>query len=163
MNKKEIKKHERFICDYLGIKLRLYKIDYKYLEGPKLKKDCTTRTIARLLNIPYQDVLKKQLELALEYEQVHANYYKITMDILSEYGYEMKRIKSKDRYISVGEFMATHKKGRYAISANRHIVAYINGTWYDDKYNFRCPDYFFVQKVGAIFYESKNKLDLNIK
>lgn len=163
MNKKELKKHERFICDYLGIKLRLYKIDYKYLEGPKCRRDCTTRTITRLLNIPYQDVLKKQLELALEYEQVHANYYKITIDILSEYGYEMKRIKSKDRYISVGEFMATHKKGRYAISANGHIVAYINGTWYDDKDNFRGPDYFLVQKVGAIFYESKNKFDLNIK
>lgn len=163
MNKKELKKHERFICDYLGIKLRLYKIDYKYLEGPKCRRDCTTRTIARLLNIPYQDVLKKQLELALEYEQVHANYYKITMDILSEYGYEMKRIKSKDRYISVGEFMATHKKGRYAISANKHIVAYINGIWYDDKDNFRCADYFLVQRVDAIFYESKNKLDLNIK
>ena len=86
------------------------------------------------------------------------------MDILSEYGYEMKRIKSKDRYISVGEFMATHKKGRYAISANRHIVAYINGTWYDDKDNFSSiPDYFLVQKVRAIFYETKNKLDLNFK
>lgn len=95
MNKKEIKKHERFICDYLGIKLRLYKIDYKYIEGPKCRRDCTTRTIARLLNIPYQDVLKKQLELALEYEQIHANYYKITTDILSEYGYEIKKFSLK--------------------------------------------------------------------
>lgn len=59
--------------------------------------------------------------------------------------------------------MSTHKKGRYDISADGHIVAYINGTWYDDKDNFRGPDYFLVQKVGAIFYESKNKFDLNIK
>lgn len=159
MNKKEIKKHTKFICTALGIKVQVYNIDYKCLEGSKMRNDCTTRTITRLLNIPYQEVLKKQLELAIKYEQVHANYYKIVADILSEHGYEMKRIPHKDRYISVGEFMATHKKGRYAISANGHIAAYINGVWYDDQNSLRQPDFFLVQIVRDIFYESKNKFD----
>lgn len=78
--------------------------------GPKCRRDCTTRTIARLLNIPYQDVLKKQLELALEYEQVHANYYKITADILSEYGYEMKKFNLKTDIFQLGNLWLRIKK-----------------------------------------------------
>lgn len=161
MNKKEIKKHERFICNALGIKLKEFKINYKYLKCAN-RQDCSTRTITRLINIPYQDVLRKQLELAVKYEQVHANYLKIAKEILFDYGYEMKRILLNERYISVGEFMATHKKGRYGIVAGNHMIAYINGIWYDNKSNLRRADNFLIEKIGVIFYESKNKLDLNI-
>ena len=92
--------------------------------------DCTTRTISRLLNIPYDDVLKLQFKIAYEYGILHPNYDDITKDILTSYGY--KRVLMVATHQSVAQFMYEHKEGRYAIAGAKHILTCINGVWYDD-------------------------------
>ena len=144
----KILKENRFIVDALGIKLRHNNFDYK-TKLPKRRMDCSTRTISRLLNIPYDDVLKLQFKIAYNYGMLHPNYDDITRDILTSYGY--KRISIAATHQSVAQFMYEHKEGRYAIAAAKHILAYINGTWYDDNQNLIAPDLYIVQKVAYVY------------
>ena len=92
---------------------------------PNKRMDCTTRTISRLLNIPYYDILKLQFKIAYEYGLLYPNYDDITKDILTSYVY--KRVLMVTTHQSVAQFMYEHKEGRYAIAAGKHILAYING------------------------------------
>lgn len=145
----KLKKEEKFIADMLGIKLRNYNIKYKQkIPGPR--KDCTTRALSRLLNIEYYDVLKMQLSEAYNIGTVHANYEKVTENILSNAGYITIKV---NRRQSVAQFMYEHKTGRYAIVAGGHIVAYINGTWYDDELNFNNVNAFLGCNIYKVYYK----------
>ena len=50
--------------------------------------DCTTRTISRLLNMSYDDVLKLQFKITYEYGLLYPNCDDTTKDILTSYGYK---------------------------------------------------------------------------
>ena len=144
----KILKENRFIVDALGIKLRHNNFDYK-TKLPKRRMDCSTRTISRLLNMSYDDVLKLQFKITYEYGILYPNYDNTTKDILTSYGY--KRIPMVTTHQSIAQFMYEHKEGRYAIAAGRHILAYINGVWYDDNQNLIAPDLYIVQKVAYVY------------
>ena len=116
---------------------------------PNKRMDCTTRTISRLLNIPYYDILKLQFKIAYEYGLLYPNYDDITKDILTSYGY--KRVLMVATHQSIAQFMYEHKEGRYAIAGAKHILAYINGVWYDDNQNLIAPDLYIVQKVAYAY------------
>ena len=111
--------------------------------------DCTTRTISRLLNIPYYDILKLQFKIAYEYGILYPNYDDTTKDILTSYGY--KRVLMVATHQSVAQFIYEHKEGKYAIAGAKHILAYINGVWYDDNQNLIALDLYIVQKVAYAY------------
>ena len=146
----KIKKDDRFICDMLGIKLRHNNIKYKYGKENK-RMDCTTRAISRVLNLPYDDVQKMQFELGLKYNYMPNYIPIIEMILINYYGYT--EIKAKRTY--VGKFMYEHKTGRYVISAAGHMIAYINGTWYDNDHCLKYPDEFLVKRINKVYYKEK--------
>jgi len=148
-------KHERFICDTLGIGLKIREIEYKDKDAIK-RQDCTTRAMSTVLDIPFIEVLKKQLSLAIEFEQTHSGYIKISEKILKEYGFNRMKI-SLSEHISVGEFMYKRKTGKYVIVAGGHMIAYMDGVWYDNEGCFSKADTFLVQYVAFAFTNQKIK------
>lgn len=150
------KEHERFICDTLGIKLCVREVEYSKVLKTERRQDCSTRTLSTILGISYQEALKKQLLLAVEYEMPYGNYIEITEEILKSNGFNRIKIGLID-HISVAEFMCTHKTGKYAIIAGGHMIAYIDGTWYDNEYNFDKVDLFLTKYVAFAFTNQKIK------
>ena len=132
----------------LEIKLEECNFDYRTNMRTMVRQDCTTRTISKLLNLPYKEVLKNQFELGLKYEVGRINWDVITDDILMAAGYKKRVLLDQ----CVGQFMYEHKTGKYAIKAGGHICAYIDGTWYDSAYDLECPDAFLLEKVRAVYY-----------
>ena len=141
------RKPDRFLLDILGIKIKKFNI--KYIDNGKTNPDvshrfdCTTRSLSRVLNIPYYDILKMQLERAIEYSIPRANYLKITEDILKEYGYSKIKVKKQ----TAAQFMYEHKEGRYVIFVESHAFAYINGTWYDNDHCFAGINNFLTARI----------------
>ena len=59
--KERQKEHERFICDTLGIKTKVK--EEKYSKELKVtRRDCTTRALSTVLNIPFNEVLSRFLK-----------------------------------------------------------------------------------------------------
>lgn len=86
----------------------------------------------------------------------HCEFQNVTNHILR--GYD--DITPKE-YMSVGEFMYTHKTGRYYISAARHAIAYIDGVWYDNSNCFSHPDTYLTTRIICVFdcTEIKKRVD----
>ena len=149
------KEHERFICDTLGIKTKVK--EEKYNKELKVaRRDCTTRAISTVLNVPFKEVLQKQLLIAVEYEMPLAGYIEISEKILKMNGFNKMKINLTD-HISVAEFMCKHKKGKFVIVAAGHMLAYIDGVWYDNKDNFHKIDLFLAQYVAFAYTNQKIK------
>lgn len=53
--------------------------------------------------------------------------------------------------------MCTHKTGKYVIIADGHMIAYIDGTWYDNEDNFNKVDLFLTKYVAFAFTNQKIK------
>lgn len=154
--KERQREHERFICNALGIKLCVREVEYTKVLKTERRLDCTTRTLSTILDISFKEALKKQLLLAVEYETPHGNYIEITEEILKSHGFNRIKIGVVD-HISVAEFMCTHKTGKYVIIADGHMIAYIDGTWYDNKDNFNKVDLFLTKYVAFAFTNQKIK------
>ena len=153
--KERQKVHERFICDTLGIKTKVK--EEKYAKELKVtRRDCTTRALSTVLNIPFKEVLQKQLLFAVEYEMPLAGYIEISEKILKHYGFNKMKINMID-HISVAEFMYKHKKGKFIIVAAGHMIAYMNGVWYDNEVNFHKIDMFLAQYVAFAYTNQKIK------
>lgn len=138
-----------FITNYiLGIDTCIHNIEYNDKFNNK-RKDCSTRTLSKLLDINYYEILKMQLNKALDYGTIHANYLPIVEDILKEYNYY--RLYIEENKITVGEFMYTNKHGKYAICSNGHIIAYIDGIWYDNESMLKYSDQFILSNIYRVY------------
>jgi len=56
--------------------------------------------------------------------------------------------------ITIAEFMYNHKHGRFAIVGGGHMIAYIEGVWWDTLYNIdNRIDNFVGEHVFFAFYK----------
>lgn len=152
MNKIEIKKHERFVTESLGIKMETKNVIYTTHTSIRERCDCITRALSTILNIPYDDVFKLQLELSYEHKLLPDNNL-ILKDILNRMDFYSMNIQPFE--ISVAEFMCSHKNGKYIIVANGHATAFIDGVWYDNDVTFNMADKFILSKIKYVFTNQK--------
>ena len=93
--------------------------------------DCTVRAICKALDKDWEDVYVGLCAEGLIYNDMpSANY--IWGLYLQKYGYEQKTIPSIcPECISVSRFAKDHNKGRFFLACQNHVVAVINGDYYD--------------------------------
>lgn len=118
----------RNMCDFLGIDIVIENIN------PKKKSnawDCAIRSISKVLNKSWDDVYKDLSELGFQMKEL-MNTPKVISLYLSKFGFEEYIPMG---YTSVGYFAADHKSGKYLIGIKNHMIAYINGTFYDTSHN----------------------------
>ena len=139
---------QRFLIDLLGIKIKRYNIKYDKFNNVDNRMDCSTRTLSKILCLSYNDVLNMQLKYGLEFQMLHSNYICITKAILYNFNYKRVEIVKNT---SVAEFMYKHKTGKYVLITSKHMIAYIDGVWYDNDYCLKCPDKFLVETLKYVY------------
>ena len=115
-------------------------MNYVYYQPNELDKhnkygDCSIRALSKVLNCSWKDAYKKTVPLCLKYQVSNlfncpASQCKI---ILKELGFEYHSIKvPKDsKRPTVDSFAKEHTTGRYIVSAAIHVVAVVDGKYYD--------------------------------
>ena len=113
--------NSKYLCHFPSI----------YIDGIKTcQADCSTRTIAVLLDRPWQEIFDLQLELAKKY-LVSPHDVAITNILLKSHGYH--RCKCNYSYKeTIIDHILKHPNYKYAFVINHHILAYKNYTLYDD-------------------------------
>ena len=94
------------------------------------RSDCSTRSMCKVLNEPYESIFNQQIVLA---QRFYLNYAHIVVIdyIMESHGYQYS-ISHDDVDNTVLSFMLSHLKDRYVLITNDHAVAYIDGTLYDN-------------------------------
>lgn len=113
---------------------------YVYYQPNELDKhdrygDCVVRALSKVFNCSWKDAYKKEIPYCLEYQVTSvfdcpANQAK---EILKQLGFEYHSIKvSKgSKRPTVESFANEHQTGRYILSVARHVVAVVDGKYYD--------------------------------
>lgn len=93
--------------------------------------DCTVRAICKALGKDWEEVYVGLCAEGLIYNDMpSANY--VWGLYLQKYGYEQKTVPSIcPDCISVSRFAKDHNKGRFVLACQNHVVAVINGDYYD--------------------------------
>lgn len=100
---------------------------YKWLRG-----DCSTRTISKLLDWPYDKVMDEQFKFSKVCNCMY-NSSDITKFILEEYSKGIQEIKLSNP-ISELAFILGHLEGNYIIFDPRHMFPVMDGQIYDFVY-----------------------------
>lgn len=107
---------------------------YKYYNANPMKRrsdDCVIRAIGTVLNKPWEEVYCALCELGRQdYDMPSANH--IWGRYLRNNGYERTSVPDMcpDCY-TVEKFAEEHRIGRYILALNGHVVACIDGVYYD--------------------------------
>lgn len=118
--------------------------NYVYYQPNELDKhdiygDCTIRALSKVFNCSWKEAFKKQIPYCLKY-QVTSAFDCLTncptkqaKAILKELGFEYHSIKvSKgSKRPTVESFTKEHTTGRYIVNVARHVVAVVDGKYYD--------------------------------
>lgn len=114
--------------------------NYVYYQPNELDKqdrygDCTIRALSKTFDCSWKEAFEKQVPYCLKYQVTSAfdcpaNQAKI---ILKELGFEYHPIKlSKgSKRPTVSSFAREHTTGRYILNVARHVVAVVDGKYYD--------------------------------
>lgn len=114
--------------------------NYVYYQPNELDKqdrygDCTIRALSKAFDCSWKEAFEKQVPYCLKYQVTSAfdcpaNQAKI---ILKELGFEYHPIKlSKgSKRPTVSSFAREHTTGRYILNVARHVVAVVDGKYYD--------------------------------
>lgn len=114
--------------------------NYVYYQPNELDKqdrygDCTIRALSKAFDCSWKEAFEKQVPYCLKYQVASAfdcpaNQAKI---ILKELGFEYHPIKlSKgSKRPTVSSFAREHTTGRYILNVARHVVAVVDGKYYD--------------------------------
>lgn len=150
------KKRVNYICNQLGIKLRTFD-PYplrKELNAYGIdSEDCIVRCIAKITNTEYKDVYNSLIERAKKLYLSSFSYRKVFInEIVEKYNFELYKF---SKYVTLGEFMHSHKTGRFIILLDGHVLPYINGTWYDSDDALKYADLFLTRKILFVACEMK--------
>ena len=150
------KKRINYICNQLGIKLKtldpnpIRKELYEYDSDPE---DCIVRCISKITNTEYKDVYDSLIERAKKLYLSSFSIRKVfTDEIVEKYHYELYKFSN---YVTLGEFMHSHKTGRFIILIDSHLLSYINGVWYDSDDVLKVADLALTQKIVYVACEMK--------
>lgn len=146
-----------YITKQLGIKMRVFDPHPDRKEADEYSgepEDCGIRCICRLTNIDYESVYNILIEYMKKHFLNTMMYKKMLIEAM-ESSFHLNIYDLYDKKLSLGEFMHTHKKGRYIISIDHHMLTYINGTWYDSEDIFLIADLLIPQRVETVICEMK--------
>lgn len=108
------------------------KSDYIYYNpNPKNKKtsDCVIRAICRITGMDWESAYLALSSIVLsEYEMPSSNF--IWEKYLTSIGYKKYVINCHD-CVSVADFVKDHKKGFFVACSGSHVVAVIDGKYFD--------------------------------
>lgn len=114
--------------------------NYVYYQPNELDKhdrygDCTVRALSKAFDCSWKEAYEKQIPYCLKYQVTStfdcpASQAKI---ILKDLGFEYHSIKvSKgSKRPTVSSFAREHTTGRYILNVARHVVAVVDGKYYD--------------------------------
>lgn len=114
--------------------------NYVYYQPNELDKqdrygDCTIRALSKAFDCSWKEAFEKQVPYCLKYQVTSAfdcpaNQAKI---ILKELGFEYHPIKlfKGSKRPTVSSFAREHTTGRYILNVARHVVAVVDGKYYD--------------------------------
>lgn len=97
--------------------------------------DCTIRAISKIYDCDWLDAFSIQLEYCLEYQiaNIFSAPLRVVKEIMIKMGFEYYSCpaqKGKPR-MTVNNFAKMHKQGRYILNLANHIVAVVDGYYYD--------------------------------
>lgn len=114
--------------------------NYVYYQPNELDKhdiygDCTIRALSKVFNCSWKETFKKQVPYCLKYQVTSAFDCpaKQAKVILKELGFEYHSIKvpKGSKRPTVESFTKEHTTGRYIVNVARHVVAVVDGKYYD--------------------------------
>lgn len=114
--------------------------NYVYYQPNELDKhdiygDCTIRALSKVFNCSWKEAFKRQIPYCLKYQVTSAFDCptKQAKVILKELGFEYRSIKvpKGSKRPTVESFTKEHTTGRYIVNVARHVVAIVDGKYYD--------------------------------
>lgn len=114
--------------------------NYVYYQPNELDKhdiygDCTIRVLSKVFNCFWKEAFKRQIPYCLKYQVTSAFDCpaKQAKIILKELGFEYHSIKvpKGSKRPTVESFAREHTAGRYIVNVARHVVAVVDGKYYD--------------------------------
>lgn len=104
-----------------------------YNPNPKNSRvgDCAVRAVCKAIGTDWQDAYVSLCAEGLFFKDMpSANY--VWGNYLKRFGFTEHAISSVcPNCITVDEFSRTHRKGRYVLATQNHVVCVIDGTYYD--------------------------------
>ena len=113
---------------------------YKYYQPNKLDLkdeygDCTIRALSKVLNITWLEAFELTLPLCRKYQVPNVFFCPSTTEriILKELGFNYYGISNKkgSKRPTVKEFAKSHPTGRYIVKVAHHVVAVVDGVYFD--------------------------------
>lgn len=127
-------------------------MDNRYVKFESQKKradDCVIRAIMKLTNRDWVTCYDELCEIGRKKKRM-PNEWKVVEIWLREHGYVKrsfgKIIKGQHR-ITVSEFAKLHKDGYYLLNLRGHVVACINGYYYDSWDSGNCKLLTYYEKL----------------
>ena len=114
---------------------------YRYFNSNPIAlrtEDCTVRALSRILNISWDDAYEILAESGKKMGLMMSNKA-VFSAVLRMNGFYRENLPTFcPECYSVKEFVADHPRGRYVLCTENHVVAVVNGTYFD---SFDCGDY----------------------
>lgn len=112
---------------------------YKYWQPNKLDLkdeygDCAIRALSKVLDMSWIDTYKLIIPYELKYQcPFPCMTLKLYKEVFNDLGFKYQGISNKkgSKRPTVEEFAKSHKKGTYVLSVASHMVAVIDGVYYD--------------------------------
>ncbi len=93
--------------------------------------DCSVRAVSKALGKTWEDAYAGLCAEGMKYGDMPSSNYVWGM-YLRRYGFEQKMIPSICPHCtSVSRFAEDHPEGRYVLACQSHVVAVVNGDYYD--------------------------------
>ncbi len=97
--------------------------------------DCTIRALSKVLDCTWLEAFDKTIPLCRKYQctNVFDTPIKTRREILKQLGFDYYGISVRDgsKRSTVSEFAKEHPTGRYLANVSHHVVAIVNGQYYD--------------------------------
>lgn len=130
---------------------------YKYYQPNKKDVkdkygDCTIRALSKAFNISWIDAFDMTIPYCREYQT--SNIFdmdnKKVQEVMSRLGFKYYGISNKKgtKRPTVESFAKEHKNGTYLLSVSHHIVAVVDGIYYDTWNCGRKSLYGFYEKIN---------------
>ena len=120
-----------------------------YNPNPSGKRvgDCVVRAICRLFNLDWETAFMRLCLKAFEmYDMPSAN--SVWGELLREQGFKRRILEDTcPACYTVSQFAEEHQHGRYLLATGTHVIAMIDGTYYDTwNSGDEVPAYYWVEE-----------------
>lgn len=113
--------------------------------------DCTVRALSKALDCSWIEAFDKEIPLCREYQvsSVFDAPAKIKTEIIEKLGFKYHGISNKKGSTrpTVDSFAKCHKEGTYIVIVANHVVAVVDGKYYDTWDSGECCLYGYFEKI----------------